>query len=85
MTSFSSPFEVGAGGAGYIWSPSEGRKEEWRHSVAPIPADKLADLRKAYDDLDLTNLDVNPTPNLDITSDPDTEDPMDDFEKEVTY
>ncbi|CAO2837518.1 unnamed protein product [Amaranthus hypochondriacus] len=75
--------EVGAGGAGYIWSPCEGRKEEWRHSVAPIPADKLADLQKAYDDLDLTNLDVNPTPNLDITSDPDTEDPMDDFEKEV--
>ncbi|GMI88829.1 hypothetical protein like AT2G34970 [Hibiscus trionum] len=35
--------ELGTGGVGYIWSIFEGgHDEEWRHSVAPIPTDKLA-------------------------------------------
>ncbi|XVF42520.1 hypothetical protein PTKIN_Ptkin01aG0370400 [Pterospermum kingtungense] len=35
--------ELGIGGVGYIWSIFEGAQDEqWRHSVAPIPTDKLA-------------------------------------------
>ncbi|TYG37254.1 hypothetical protein ES288_D13G127000v1 [Gossypium darwinii] len=37
--------ELGTGGVGYIWKVFEGAyDEEWRHSVAPIPTDKLVKL-----------------------------------------
>ncbi|TYJ00930.1 hypothetical protein E1A91_A13G119000v1 [Gossypium mustelinum] len=37
--------ELGTGGVGYIWTVFEGAyDEEWRHSVAPIPTDKLVKL-----------------------------------------
>ncbi|XP_058108027.1 uncharacterized protein LOC131251361 isoform X2 [Magnolia sinica] len=51
--------EVGFSGAGYIWSVCEGGlEEEWRHSVAPTPLDKLTVIFPgADDDLDLTNQD----------------------------
>lgn len=51
--------EVGVSGAGYIWSVCEGGlEEEWRHSVAPIPADKLAEFSlNVHAELDLTNQD----------------------------
>lgn len=43
--------QLGAGGVGYIWSFSDGAyDEEWRHSVAPILADKLAEITLAMDD-----------------------------------
>lgn len=43
--------KLGTGGVGYIWSICEGgQEEEWRHSVAPIPEDKLAELSEAMDD-----------------------------------
>ncbi|KAF4371921.1 hypothetical protein F8388_000088 [Cannabis sativa] len=43
--------QLGAGGVGYIWSLSDGgHDEEWRHSVAPITAEKLAELTDAMDD-----------------------------------
>ncbi|KAM1095674.1 hypothetical protein EV1_010583 [Malus domestica] len=43
--------ELGTGGAGYVWSICEGgHDEEWRHSVAPIPADKLLEAIHAADD-----------------------------------
>ncbi|XP_068317556.1 uncharacterized protein [Pyrus communis] len=43
--------ELGTGGAGYVWSICEGgHDEEWRHSVAPIPADKLLEAIDAADD-----------------------------------
>ncbi|BFG37078.1 hypothetical protein CerSpe_233520 [Prunus speciosa] len=47
--------ELGTGGAGYVWSICEGgHDEEWRHSVAPIPADKLSEaIHAADDDLEL--------------------------------
>ncbi|KAL6989544.1 hypothetical protein U1Q18_015295 [Sarracenia purpurea var. burkii] len=47
--------EVGAGGVGYIWSVGEGDyEEELMHSVAPIPADKLAEfIQAANDDLEM--------------------------------
>ncbi|XP_050367025.1 uncharacterized protein LOC126785390 [Argentina anserina] len=45
--------ELGTGGAGYVWSVCEGgHDEEWRHSVAPIPAEKLAEVMQAVDDSD---------------------------------
>lgn len=48
--------QLGTGGAGYVWSICEGgHDEEWRHSVAPIPADKLSEaIHAADDDLELT-------------------------------
>ncbi|KAL6211352.1 hypothetical protein ACLB2K_016579 [Fragaria x ananassa] len=43
--------ELGTGGAGYVWSVCEGgHDEEWRHSVAPIPAEKLAEVIQAAED-----------------------------------
>ncbi|KAK9140541.1 hypothetical protein Scep_010222 [Stephania cephalantha] len=47
--------KVGISGAGYIWSACEaGHEEEWRHSVAPIPQDKLEEVaRAALAELDL--------------------------------
>ncbi|CAN6575553.1 unnamed protein product [Malus baccata var. baccata] len=43
--------ELGTCGAGYVWSICEGgHDEEWRHSVAPIPADKLLEAIHAADD-----------------------------------
>ncbi|KAK9919652.1 hypothetical protein M0R45_028238 [Rubus argutus] len=43
--------ELGTGGAGYVWSVCEGgHDEEWRHSVAPIPAEKLAEVIQAVED-----------------------------------
>ncbi|GLT59688.1 hypothetical protein SLA2020_324940 [Shorea laevis] len=43
--------ELGTGGVGYIWSICEGGlEEEWRHSIAPIPQDKLSNLIQDIDD-----------------------------------
>ncbi|KAL5993955.1 hypothetical protein ACLOJK_038312 [Asimina triloba] len=56
--------EVGVSGAGYIWSVCEGgHEEEWRHSIAPIPADKLAEISLTLeDDTDLTYQDGSHLP-----------------------
>ncbi|XP_059435713.1 uncharacterized protein LOC132168709 isoform X1 [Corylus avellana] len=44
-------YELGTGGVGYVWSVCEGsHEEEWRHSIAPIPADKLAEAMQTTDD-----------------------------------
>ena len=85
-------YKVGTGGAGYIWSVCEGgHEEEWKHSVAPIPEDKLAEiLQSTEDDLD-PHLDgslLPPSGELVTASNDsethDTEEPIDDyFEKEV--
>ncbi|GAB2277186.1 hypothetical protein Dimus_011894 [Dionaea muscipula] len=86
--------EVGTGGTGFIWSVCEGgREEEWRHSVAPIPADKLAEIIQAYeDDLEVSHLNggvLLPCGELlanSVDSEGDNEDSKDDsvyFEKEV--
>ncbi|GAB2269869.1 hypothetical protein Dimus_004788, partial [Dionaea muscipula] len=86
--------EVGTGGTGFIWSVCEGgREEEWRHSVAPIPADKLAEIIQAYeDDLEVSHLNggvLLPGGELlanSVDSEGDNEDSKDDsvyFEKEV--
>ncbi|KAJ7973419.1 Translation initiation factor eIF-2B subunit epsilon [Quillaja saponaria] len=43
--------ELGTGGVGHIWSICEGgHEEEWRHSVAPIPSDKVAEAMKDTED-----------------------------------
>ncbi|KAJ6309929.1 hypothetical protein OIU76_014803 [Salix suchowensis] len=49
---------LGLGGVSHVWSICEGaREEEWRHSVAPIPADKLTEaIQSLEDDLELLNL-----------------------------
>ncbi|XP_042515353.1 translation initiation factor eIF-2B subunit epsilon-like [Macadamia integrifolia] len=89
--------EVGISGAGYIWSLCEGgHEEEWRHSIAPIPADKLSELAHAtQDELDLAIQDgsiLPPSGELvhdsdgTISENDDNEDSKDDnayFEKEV--
>ncbi|KAG8383770.1 hypothetical protein BUALT_Bualt04G0048300 [Buddleja alternifolia] len=85
-------FEVGNGGTGFIWSVSEGgHEEEWRHSVAPITADRLAEIiNNAIDELEISNEDGNilpPSGELGPDSIDDSDDDVRDdtvhFEKEV--
>ncbi|KAF3968848.1 hypothetical protein ACB098_03G050900 [Castanea mollissima] len=86
-------YELGPGGVGYIWSICEGsHEEEWRHSIAPIPADKLAEaMQNTDDDLELLTQDGSVLPpsgelKPDSNYSDDNEDPRDDsiyFEKEV--
>ncbi|XP_060670591.1 uncharacterized protein LOC107419573 isoform X3 [Ziziphus jujuba] len=86
--------QLGSGGAGYIWSICEGAyDEEWRHSVAPIPADKLAEAMDAADDDQELTQDgsiLPPSgelkPDSNDSEDDDNEDSRDEmiyFEKEV--
>nr|XP_043607455.1 translation initiation factor eIF-2B subunit epsilon [Erigeron canadensis] len=81
--------EMGNGGRGFIWSISEAGHEEWRHSVAPIPAEKLIELTQAFnDDLDIAVQDDPLVPLSDgrdsgTESDDDIKDEAQDFEKEV--
>lgn len=87
------PCQLGPGGAGYIWSISEGgHEDEWRHSVAPIPAEKLAEVMQGIeDDMELLNLDgTGLTPSGELKPDDNSNDSEDDddsredsFEKEV--
>jgi translation initiation factor eIF-2B subunit epsilon len=88
---FSDASELGIGGNGFIWSVSEGnREEELRHSVAPIPSAKLAELfnQSEEPDVEITP-DYDPIPNKGPDSPQDTSDDehlTDDsleFEKEV--
>ncbi|TKY61431.1 translation initiation factor eIF-2B subunit epsilon [Spatholobus suberectus] len=93
-THLSPASELGMGGVGHVWSTCEGgHEEEWRHSVAPIPKDKILEAIKAMeDDLELTHDDsfLPPSgelkPNSNDSDDDDHEDSRDDsyyFEKEV--
>ncbi|OMO55344.1 hypothetical protein COLO4_36032 [Corchorus olitorius] len=86
--------ELGTGGVGYIWSIFEGgNDEEWRHSVAPIPSDKLAKIMlEKHEDEELLTQDgnvVSPSGDLKSDSDGNASDNNDDegsyvsFEKEV--
>ncbi|KMT14763.1 hypothetical protein BVRB_4g075290 [Beta vulgaris subsp. vulgaris] len=85
--------EVGANGAGYIWSVCKGREEEeWRHSVAPISEDKLAEILQAAPSVvDMPSLGSGTPPNSgelvrgsNQSDNYDNEDNMMDyFEKEV--
>ncbi|KHG03248.1 putative translation initiation factor eIF-2B subunit epsilon [Gossypium arboreum] len=90
-------FDLGTGGVGYIWTVFEGAyDEEWRHSVAPIPTDKLVKLMLDKDeDEELLTQDgnvISASRELKTDSDgngsedDDNEDSRDDyvsFEKEV--
>ncbi|KAG1361504.1 hypothetical protein COCNU_09G009670 [Cocos nucifera] len=87
-------FKVDISGVGYIWSTTEGgHEEEWRHSIAPIPAEKLMEFSlSAHTDLGLSNQDVNSLPasgelqlDSESTGFDDGEDYKDsaDFEKEI--
>ncbi|KAF7817864.1 Translation initiation factor eIF-2B subunit epsilon [Senna tora] len=83
----------GVGGAGYVWSTCEGgHEEEWRHSVAPIPAVKILEAKKMLeDDLELDHDGSILPPSGELKPDSndsdvdDIEDPREDsyFEKEV--
>lgn len=80
--------QLGYGGVGYIWSICEGsHEEEWRHSVAPIPAEKLAEITQVVeDDLELVSQDSNaPASSGEVKPDTQTnaEDDAAYFEKEV--
>lgn len=88
-------YQVGNNGVGFIWSVSEGgHEEEWRYSVAPIPADKLVEVPLAPNgDLEDGNLlplsgELEPDRIISDSDFDDTEDVTDDsvyFEKEVCY
>lgn len=91
-------FQVGDGGVGFIWLVSEGGlEEEWRHSVAPIPVDKLVGIMQiTNDEADISNEDgafLPPSGELgpdSVTNDSneDGEDTRDDsviFEREVGF
>ncbi|KAE9598104.1 hypothetical protein Lal_00003914 [Lupinus albus] len=92
-THLHSASELGVGGVGYIWSKCEGgHEEEWRHSVAPIPADKISEAMKIMEDeLELTyDGSILPAsgelkPDCNDSEGDDNEDSRDDsyFEKEV--
>ncbi|OIW13547.1 hypothetical protein TanjilG_29288 [Lupinus angustifolius] len=92
-THLHSASQLGVGGVGYIWSKCEGgHEEEWRHSVAPIPADKISEAMKIMEDeLELTyDGSILPPsgelkPDCNDSEDDDNEDSRDDsyFEKEV--
>ena len=84
--------QLGMGGAGHVWSTCEGsHEEEWRHSVAPIPKDKVMEAIKTMkDDLENDDSFLPPSgelkPNSNYSDDDDHEDSRDDsyyFEKEV--
>ncbi|KAM3218977.1 translation initiation factor eIF-2B subunit epsilon [Capsicum annuum] len=91
----SQEYEVGDGGVGFIWLVSEGgQEEEWRHSVAPVPVDKLVEIMQITNEVDIANEDgalLPPSGELgpdSITNDSneDAEDIRDDsiiFEREV--
>ncbi|BAT88014.1 hypothetical protein VIGAN_05144500 [Vigna angularis var. angularis] len=93
-TNFSPASQLGVGGAGHVWSTCEGGlEEEWRHSVAPIPKDKIQEAIKTMeDDMEFATDDVflppsgELKPNSNDSDDDDHEDSRDDsyyFEKEV--
>ncbi|GLT95353.1 hypothetical protein SLE2022_130390 [Rubroshorea leprosula] len=73
--------ELGTGGVGYIWSICEGGlEEEWRHSIAPIPQDKLSHLiQDIDDDQELLTQDGNAlSPSAEMKSDSGSVDSEDD-------
>ncbi|CAA0381076.1 W2 domain [Arabidopsis thaliana x Arabidopsis arenosa] len=70
--------KLGLDGAGYIWR--QACEDEWKHSVPPIPKDKLAEIIKAIDDDDTDDESVVTTSgdaNTSINND------LFDFEREV--
>ncbi|XP_057788646.1 uncharacterized protein LOC131005649 isoform X2 [Salvia miltiorrhiza] len=83
--------QIQVGGVGFIWSVGEkGLEEEWRHSVAPIPADRLVEIiNSATDELEISNAEGNilpPSGELGLDSDNESDDVRDDyahFEEEV--
>lgn len=72
--------EVGVSGAGHKWSVVEGKEEEeWRHSIAIIPAEKIQELvLKDKIDYEDTMLDIGAGKT---SSKPDSESVDDDCEK----
>lgn len=50
-------FQVGKTGAGYSWSRDGGQEEDWRHSVAPIPAEKIRELIAAEEEGEIEEAD----------------------------
>lgn len=62
-------------------------EEEWRHSVAPVPADRLVEIMKTLvDELDLSDEDgtiIPPSGELEPDSDEDAKDDSAHFEQEV--
>ncbi|MCO5600458.1 hypothetical protein L7F22_054571 [Adiantum nelumboides] len=50
--------EVGASGAGFRWSMKDtSQEDEWRYSVAPIPAEKIEEMRFKEEQADLDDAD----------------------------
>ncbi|CAM8898425.1 unnamed protein product [Rhodiola kirilowii] len=84
-------YEVGENGAGYIWHVCDGvLEEEWRHSVAPIPDEKLIELMQKVDLDTEDNMpssgELKPDLNSNMSDDDDIEEVQDDyylFQKEV--
>lgn len=50
--------QVGASGAGFRWSTKDAsHDEEWRYSVAPIPAEKIEEMRVREEQAELDDAD----------------------------
>ncbi|CAM6040484.1 unnamed protein product [Sphagnum compactum] len=83
------PIEVGETGAGYRWAVRDGgQEEEWRHSVAPIPPEKIQEIVAANREHDVEEVDhdiraLGGRDSLEEEEDEDEEEEEDDFEKEV--
>ncbi len=52
--------QVGETGAGYRWAVRDGgQEEEWRHSVAPIPPEKIQEIVAANREHDVEEVDYD--------------------------
>eukprot|EP00252_Welwitschia_mirabilis_P016124 TRINITY_DN3563_c0_g2_i1.p1 TRINITY_DN3563_c0_g2~~TRINITY_DN3563_c0_g2_i1.p1 ORF type:complete len:742 (-),score=186.19 TRINITY_DN3563_c0_g2_i1:165-2390(-) len=79
--------EVGVGGAGYRWTVSEGNQDdEWRHSVAPFPSEKIAELtQNIQHEAEETEMDIVDTLTPSEATKPESDTGDDDFEKPDAY
>lgn len=83
--------EVGASGAGYRWSVKDGSQDDdWRYSIAPIPADRIREMtmKEQQEDLDDTVQDAGVVSGPDNARNSEDEEDEDedaklDFDKEV--
>ncbi|KAG0628658.1 hypothetical protein M758_1G043500 [Ceratodon purpureus] len=84
------PDEIGDTGAGYRWSRDGGHEEDWRHSVAPVPAEKIRELIAAEEEGEIEEADNDigaaareSAAGTGVEDGEESGEEEDDFEKEV--
>lgn len=79
--------EVGTSGAGFRWSMKDtSQEDEWRYSVAPIPAEKIEEMRLREDQADLDDADQDAGVTAGVEEEEEEVDALKkkrDFEKEA--